>query len=263
MTADTEANYDFQCTMCAKCCHDLRLPLTVTEALAWLERGNNIQILCDSSPWPEEPPPENLQAAHRHRRSFATTSGTLPTRIAVILAATFAGPCPNLQPDNRCGIYDERPLTCRIYPAEVNPFIELTPAHKACPPEAWTPGLPALSRAGKLVDESIRATIQQSRDIAETDVHVKQQLCGLLGIDHAAVWNEGFVAYSPDRANLLAALRQLRDGISTPPPSPTWHFVSNLQTTVNALSSVGALASPVQDNGAAHFEYLGFFPASE
>jgi hypothetical protein len=51
---------DFDCTMCGKCCHDLRLPLTVTEAIAWLERGNDVQILCEALPWPEEPPAENL-----------------------------------------------------------------------------------------------------------------------------------------------------------------------------------------------------------
>ncbi|WP_233828854.1 YkgJ family cysteine cluster protein [Paraburkholderia sp. ZP32-5] len=259
MTAD----FDFQCTICAKCCHDLRLPLTVSEALAWLERGNDVQILCDASPWLEEPPADNLQAAYRRRRTFATTSGTLPTRIAVILTATFAGPCPNLQPDNRCGIYDQRPLTCRIYPAEVNPFIELTPEHKACPPEAWTPGLPPLLRAGKLVDESVHATIQQSRALAESEVQAKQQLCGLLGIDHAAIWNEGFVAYSPACADLLTALRQLSNGIPTPPPSPAWHFVSNRRTTVEALSTVGASSSAAQANDTTHFEYLGFFPASE
>jgi Fe-S-cluster containining protein len=260
MTADL----DFQCTICAKCCHDLRLPLTVTEALAWLERGNDVQILCDASPWLEEPPADNLQAAYRRRRTFPTTSGTLPARIAVILAATFAGPCPNLQPDSHCGIYDKRPLTCRIYPAEVNPFIELTPAHKACPPEAWTPGLRPLSRAGHLVDESTHATIQQSRAIAETDVPLKQQLCGLLGIDHAAIWNEGFVAYSPARAALLTALRQVQNGLPTQAPSPTWHFVSNRRTTVEALASVGASSSSADNsNDTAPFEYLGFFPPSE
>ena len=115
---------DFECTMCGKCCHDLRLPLTVTEAVAWLERGNNVQILCEALPWPEEPPAENRLATHKRRRSFASMSGSLPTRVLVTLAAVYAGPCPNLRPDMRCAIYEQRPLVCRIYPAEINPFIE-------------------------------------------------------------------------------------------------------------------------------------------
>jgi Fe-S-cluster containining protein len=124
---------DFGCTICGKCCHDLRLPLAVTEAVAWLERGNDVQILCDASPWLEEPPEDNLQAVHRRRRSFAAMSGSLLTRVVVILAGAYAGPCPNLQPHMRCGIYEQRPLVCRIYPAEIIPFVELTPMHKACP----------------------------------------------------------------------------------------------------------------------------------
>ena len=27
-------------------------------------------------------------------------------------------PCPHLTPDNRCGVYDERPLVCRQYQAD-------------------------------------------------------------------------------------------------------------------------------------------------
>lgn len=94
---------DFECTKCGKCCHDLRLPLTVTEAMAWLERGNDVQILCDAAPWPKEPPEDNLPAAHRRRRSFAAVSGSLPTRVVVILASAYEGPCPHHQQKMRCG----------------------------------------------------------------------------------------------------------------------------------------------------------------
>ncbi|TKC78080.1 YkgJ family cysteine cluster protein [Trinickia terrae] len=254
---------DFACTMCGKCCHDLRLPLTVTEAVVWLERGNDVQILCDAAPWLEEPPADNIQAAHRRRRSFAALSGSLPARVVVILAGAFAGPCPNLQPDMRCGIYEQRPLVCRIYPAEINPFIELTPAHKACPPEAWTPGLPPLRRGGKLADAGMLSLIQQSRDTDAREVPVKQRVCALLGIDRAAVWNEGFAAYSPDRAGLLAALRQAGSEPAAPAQPPAWGFVSNRRKTVDTLMSVGALGSLAPATGTAGFEYLGFFEASE
>ncbi|MGH8781050.1 YkgJ family cysteine cluster protein [Paraburkholderia sp.] len=255
---------DFECTMCGKCCHDLRLPLTVTEALTWLERGNDVQIICEALPWPEEPPADNLPVAHKRRRSFAAMSGTLPTRIIVTLAATHAGRCPNLQSDMRCGIYEQRPLVCRIYPAEINPFIALTPTHKACPPEAWTPGLQPLLRAGKLVDADTQALIQRSRDADANDLPIRQQVCALLGIDQAAVSNEGFVAYAPARGDLLTALRRARDEPVAPALPPTWHFVSNRQATVDVLVSVGALSSLVDagHSRTATFEYLGLLPAS-
>jgi hypothetical protein len=163
----------------------------------------------------------------------------------------------------RCGIYEQRPLVCRIYPAEINPFIELVPMHKACPPDAWTPGLPSLLRAGKLVDAGMLALIQQSRDADANDLPVKQQVCALLGIDQAAVSNEGFVAHSPDRFDLLAALHQASDERSIATLSPTWRLASNRRTTVDALVSVGAVACLVDANSTADFEYLGFFAASE
>lgn len=91
---------------------------------------------------------------------------------------------------------------------EINPFIELVPTHKACLPDAWTPGLPSLLRASKLVDEGMLVLIQQSREADANDLPIKQQVCSLLGIDQATVSNEGFVAHSPDRFDLLAALHQ-------------------------------------------------------
>ncbi len=178
---------DFECRLCGKCCHDLRLPLTVKEAVAWLERGDDVQVICEALPWPQEPPAENLEAAHKRRRSFAAMSGSLPTRVVVVLAGAYAGPCPYLQPDMRCGIYGQRPLVCRIYPAEISPLIKLVPTHKVCPPDAWTHGSPSLLRAGKLVDAGMLALIQQSRVADVHDLPIKQQVCALLGIDQAAV----------------------------------------------------------------------------
>jgi Fe-S-cluster containining protein len=265
-------NIDFECTMCGKCCHDLRLPLTVAEALAWMGRGNEVQILCEALPWPEEPAADNLQAAHKRRRSFAAMSGSLPARIVVILTGAFAGPCPNLQADMRCGIYEARPLVCRIYPAEINPFIELDPASKGCPPEAWTPGLAPLLRGGKLVDATTAGLIQRSRAADTADAPAKQALCALLGIDVAALANEGFVVHSPQRAVLLAALEQasaaaaVTGGAALKAPTsedlPVWRFVSNRRATVDTLESVGALGAWVDPAGETPFQYLGFYPAA-
>lgn len=256
-------DFDFACTMCGKCCHDLRLPLTVAEALAWLERGNDVQLLCDAVPWPEELPADNLQAAHKRRRSFGAMSGSLPVRVVVILAGAFEGACPNLQPDMRCGIYEERPLVCRIYPAEISPFIALDTQHKACPTEAWAQGLPPLLRAGKLVDEHTLALVQRSRDADGSDVPVKRRLCEALGIDRAALSNEGFAVHSPDRTTLLAALRAASRDDASSAASPAWHVVSNRRATVETLAAVGAQGSLVDGNSATAFEYIGFFAAAE
>lgn len=252
---------DFECTMCGKCCHDLRLPLTFTEAIAWLERGDLVQLLCEALPWPEEPPPDNLFAAHKRRRSFAADSGSLPARIIVILTGAYAGPCPNLRADSGCNIYDERPLVCRIYPAEINPFTALSPADKACPPEAWAPGKPQLLRGGVLVDAGTIELIARSRNADAHDAPLKQQLCSRLGIDQAALSNEGFVAHTPDQKALLAALREVAadSDFSAPSTPSSWQFVSNRRATVDTLVSVGARSTLVDRTGASAVEYLGFF----
>jgi Fe-S-cluster containining protein len=257
-------NIDFECTMCGNCCHDLRLPLTVSEARAWLARGNDVQILCEAVPWLEEPSADDLQAAHKRRRSFAALSGSLPVRVVVILAGAFVGPCPNLQADMRCRIYDERPLVCRIYPAEINPFIELKPENKGCPPEAWNAGLSPLMRGGKLVDATTIELIARSRDADTRDVPLKQRLCAMMGVDAAALSNEGFVVVSPKREDLLAALERASEEDDADALAAEWRLVSNRKATVDALVSVDAVGVRVgPDDAATPFDYLGFFPASE
>src|SRR5450631_1131003 len=65
----------FKCTQCGKCCRDIKLPLTVSEAMDWLRCGHPVQVICEALPWLEEPPADDLKAAHRRRRSFATMAG--------------------------------------------------------------------------------------------------------------------------------------------------------------------------------------------
>lgn len=250
----------FECTQCGKCCRDLRLPLTVAESLEWLRDGHDVQLLCEAVAWPTEPPPEDRNAAHRRRRSFATMSGSLPTRVVVILAANLAGACPNLQADQRCGIYDRRPLVCLIYPAEINPFRELDPAKKSCPPEAWAVDRPLYQREGRLVDQVLRENIRASRDTDARTVEVKRRLCAALSVDRAAVADEGLTVYSPPRAALLAALeRAVADG-EAEPIDPPWRFVSDRPATIDALSECGAVGSLVLGGSMDSFQYIGFRP---
>ena len=201
----------FECTMCGKCCHDLKLPLSVAEATAWLERGSNIQILCEAVPWPEEPAADNAPAQHKRGRSFAASSGELPLRVVVILVGAFTGACPHLGADLRCGIYETRPRVCRIYPAEINPFVTLAPEQKLCPPEAWTPERPVLAIDQKIVDATTFELIQQSRQTDMADTAAKALLCAYLDIDTAALANEGLAVFSPPaRYGARRAVRRMR-----------------------------------------------------
>ena len=260
----SKMDIEFECTQCGNCCHDLKLPLTLKEAIDWLNDGNAVQVLCEAVPWPVEPATGDLQAAHKRRRSFATASGALPARVVVILAGTFDGACPNLQADKRCGIYARRPLVCRIYPAEINPFLELQPSGKACPPQAWAPDRPPLVRQGLYVDAQLRSCIDRSRESDSGDLRAKEKLCALLQLDAAAMANEGFVVHSPPRAALLAALGRAKDEVGRDAfvsPAP-WRFISNRRATVDALASLGALASLMHELKQPSFEYLGFHPAT-
>ncbi|KVN55893.1 YkgJ family cysteine cluster protein [Burkholderia stagnalis] len=250
---------DFACTACGKCCHDLRLLLTIDEAIAWLQRGGRVELLCDAIPWPVEPEPDNAFAAYKRARSTPALSGTLPVRVTTVLTASYTGPCPNLQADMRCGIYDERPLVCRIYPAEINPFVELAPEGKNCPPDAWqtTP----LLRGGMIVDEVTRRDIARSRATNEAEAPLRARVCAALGVETAAVANEGFVIHAPPADALLAALAGARAATAANDAAAQWTLLSNRAATVDALASTGATATlTASAPDARPLGYLGFYP---
>jgi len=258
-------NADFACTQCGRCCHGLKLPLTVAEAVAWLQAGHRVDVLCDATPWPEEPTPADLRAAHRRSRSFPALSGGLPVRVVAILAASFSGACPNLGPGMVCGIYERRPLVCRIYPAEISPFIALQPEAKACPPEAWAAGGAPLMRGGVLVDAALRSAVQASREADMAEAPLKEQVCAALSIGLAAVADEGFVAHAPAPAALLRVLLQLS---SKPQPQPAaaehgaaasaWQVVTDRAATQAAWRAGGAELLAPADAAASGAQWLAF-----
>jgi Fe-S-cluster containining protein len=249
-------NLNFSCVSCGKCCHDLRLPLTWQESIDWLARGGTVELLCEALPWPEEPDSSNLQAQHKRRRSFPTMSGNLPIRVIVVLTAVYTGACPNLDADFRCSIYEIRPHVCRIYPAEINPFIALSPANKICPPEAWTSPAP-LMRGDTVVDDEIQLHIAQSRRDDEREAASKQALCALLGIDSAGLSSEGFAVHAPPVDQLLKALRA---GIQDVDQEnlPAWTFMSNQGNTIKALTSAGANTRLASNTSSGLSRYIGF-----
>jgi Fe-S-cluster containining protein len=246
----------FGCTQCGKCCRDTRVPLTVAEAIKWLNRGHEVQLLCEASPWPETLDGET-RAAHFKRRSFAVMSGSMPVRVVVMLVANVVGACPNLLSDMRCGIYEDRPLVCRIYPAEINPLITLQPERKACPPEAWAKDQPLLQQGRVLTDKVISRDIEMSRAADVLDAGVKSRLCIALNLVHTAMVHEAVLVYSPAAQTLLSALLLATASDNSQEPVAQWRFVSDQPETLESLTKSGGTALHLHD-AAASFQYLGF-----
>jgi Fe-S-cluster containining protein len=246
----------FGCTQCGNCCKSLKIPLTVAEAVIWLNDGHPVQIICEALPSRDTDTDADPGMAHFERRSFGAMSGLMSTRVAAILAASFDGNCPNLQADMRCGIYERRPLVCRIYPAEVNPLIELQPARKSCPPEAWAAENPVFQRSGKILSAVLRGDIQNSRDLSAADIGVKQRVCTALQVRDTARAGDGFAVYSPQNDQLLSALANALANGPDPDASPGWRFVSDRPETVLDLTKGGAAAVHVHDVGAVPYQFI-------
>ncbi len=275
---------NFECAPeCGGCCRDLRLPLTIAEAIAWLERDGQLELLCEAIPWESEPAPDQLVAAHKRRRSFPASSGKLPIRVIVVLAARFVDGCPNLLPDMRCGIYHERPLVCRIYPAEINPFISLEPSQKMCPPSAWQKPTPFM-REGRIIDAQVADDIASSREADHREAPLKARVCAALGVDIAAFSTLGFAVHHPDRDALLHALRSVQANAASEAvtesglsgagsdaasanssgasgdveAAPQWRFTNDRADYTEALESIGATVARDDDvaAGGARWERL-------
>lgn len=256
------SDLNFSCTQCGKCCHNLRLPLTRPEAVAWLQRGGAVEVLCEAVPWVSEPAASDAPAMHKRRRSFPAWSGELPIRVIVVLVATFQGACPNLGHDMRCGIYDSRPHVCRIYPAEVNPFLSVSPSHKQCPPEAWTSPSPFV-RANQVVDAQIQLHMSLLRHGDQLDIALKAWICKALDIQMASLSNEGFVAHSPSPESLLALLQQTPPDADGKSPQSHWTMVTNQAATFDALRLVGATSMDARAFTEGPSRYLGFRPDAQ
>ena len=249
----------FGCTLCGKCCHDLRLTLSVDEAIVWAGRGHAVQVLTEALPWIAKPDPADACAAYDLSRSFPAMSGGIPFRIAAVLVAYHDGPCPHLQPDLRCSNYEERPRVCRIHPLENRPFAPLNPANRLCPPEAWAPELPLLERDGEIADPEAARIVSEHRRIAIADVPAVAAACAALGLSSAAFANEGFAVHALDPGVLAEALRKARDGQQSHAESRHWTVVTNRRSTFRMLADAGCDASLVQQGAG----YLGSFADEE
>lgn len=177
------------------------------EAEEWLTRGDDVAVMLEAFSLSTGP---EVSAEYRHNANRAATVSTSNEHINVI--AVFAGnaltQCPNLQADNLCGIYEERPLVCRIYPMEINPFIELRADNKLCPPESWESG-DILCTDG-VANPPLRRMIDQSKQADREDASAKVAICESLGMSVASWKGDGLVVHLPQREALLGAI-QARD----------------------------------------------------
>lgn len=243
----------FSCIGCGRCCHDLRLPLSVAEAIDWIVRGGEVEILCDALPDMAASGASayaDVQARHRAERAVPGISGALPLAVSITLVAAFSGACPHLLPDMRCGAYHERPDACRIYPAELRPGLALVPAAKACPPETWNADRPVFADEAGVRDPETAAAIARARAAGPADVPAKARLAALLGLDRAALVNEGLVVWRIPPAALLAALRAaliapLRADTAAgtgadPAPAGRWTIVAQRPTTLAMIADAEA-----------------------
>lgn len=180
----------------------------------------------------------------------------MPARVVATLVANIQPQCPNLKDDMRCAIYDRRPLVCRIYPAEINPFQGVNPLMKACPPEAWSSDRPLMMREGVPVNDGLRSDIKRWRDTLAPDIAVKHRLCVALQLSDAAVAHEGFLVYSPPGPVLLAALSAaLKD--RAPAPETQWRLVTDRAESVENHSLRGAIACHAGSLRGLPFQYIG------
>jgi Fe-S-cluster containining protein len=256
VTDEAASPLRFSCTACGKCCHGLRLLLSLSEAINWLDHGGRVELLCDAAP--DLAFAEASGEAYRAARAVRATSGALPITIAVLLTAVFDGPCPNLLPDMRCGAYHRRPNACRIYPAEIRPDRQIVPAEKLCPPDAWGGAQPVFSDPAHGIADPVTAlAITQAWSAGVDDVAAKGRLLARLGIDQVALANEGYAVWQPEPARLLNALRSVQDEAAADPEPMRIEIVSPREATRRMIAEAqGADALPDPTRG---YVYLPLF----
>ena len=246
----------FACTQCGRCCHDLRLTLSVDEAIVWAGNGHSVQILTEALPWPGQANALEPRTVHDRERSFPAMSGDVPLRIAAVLVAYHEGPCPHLLPDMRCGNYAARPRICRIYPLEGRPFTRHQPERKQCPPEAWAADRPLLMQDDAIADDHDAAIVAEHQLKACTDVPTVMSACTTLGIATAAFANEGMVVHAPDLTSLVAALRSAKSADPAARKPDQWTIVTNRRSTHAFLAEAGCHTSMTSQGQG----FLGSFP---
>jgi Fe-S-cluster containining protein len=190
--------------------------LTLSEAEAWVRRGHRVSILLEAFAIDDEPG-DLARYRHNASRGARVKSGSLDIYVIAIFVADALSGCPNLGEGNACQIYDQRPLVCRIYPMEVNPFVAFRTDQKDCPPEAWETSLEneVIQADGQLIP-SIGQLVEASLRADQADALAKVLICEELDLMVTAWKGSGYVVHTPSADDLLAAISR----VSTQQRSP-------------------------------------------
>jgi len=250
MFHNTSMTQPFNCTACGKCCHNLKIALSVQESIDWIERSNQIQIICEAIPWLNEPNPLDEVARYKKNISVAAISGSLPIRILIYFVGFFEDACPNLQKNNQCGVYSDRPLTCRIYPAEINPFIEMNPLQKACPDEAWI-------ASDDLLTPVMQSDILQYRQSAIEEIESKAHVCDDLKIDVASIANQAYVIHTPDQKKLMQSLKNCKTKRDADIHN-SWKIKTHVLESQQTLQAMGAVCQSFDVDVDSDVQYVRF-----
>jgi Fe-S-cluster containining protein len=237
-------NIHFACNACGKCCHGHHISLTLGEAVRWAADGGPIIILAEAF-LENGYGVQEVQRNHAQRRSLRVRCGETHAYVSITFAVYNIGTCRHLTEDKLCGIYERRPLVCRIYPVEINPHIQLRPDFKDCPPETWDEGGPAIYRDGRMVDDEVLRLIEQSRQADRDEIGLKAEICRRLGIDVTALKGDGFATYLPDTAALLSTMQDVMGSASGIPLEPQeWSLCISHAELANRLVEMNASVTP-------------------
>ncbi|TWI55011.1 Fe-S-cluster containining protein [Pseudomonas duriflava] len=245
----------FSCTGCGKCCTGHHVPLTLVEARQWSTDGGQVIILVEGFLDDTGLGLKGLelsagQREHAQRRSIPVRCGDTQAYVSITFASYNPGRCRNLGDDNRCAIYERRPLVCRIYPMEINPHIPLRPEMKDCPPESWQEGA-ALIHGGRVVNPQLAALIEQSRQADRDEIGAKTAICALLGISTMALKGDGFTVYLPEMEAFMTALELVRqqEALDRLANQMDWSLRVSNEDLASQLEETGALiASALEES---------------
>ena len=237
-------NVHFACNSCGKCCHGHHISLTLNETVRWASDGGPLMILVEAF-LDNGYGVADVQRDHAVRRSLRVRCGGTTAYIAITFAVHNVGTCRYLSADKQCGIYEHRPLVCRIYPIEINPHIQLRPDFKDCAPETWAESGPAIYRDGRMVDAELSLLIEKSRQADRDEIDVKAEICRRLGIDVAALKGDGFATYLPDLATLLSTMQDVMSGASAISPNlQEWSLHVSRAELADRLTDMSASVKP-------------------
>lgn len=226
----------FNCVAgCGACCKGRFVPLTLAETEAWLARGDEVVVLLEA--FSRDADDTCAEYQHKHARSAEARCGSTDVQVIAVFAAANLQGCPNQLADTRCGIYSERPLVCRIYPMEVNPFIALEPEAKECPSNAWSQPLgEQLIASDGQPPRALQQLIESSRQADREDAQAKVDICRHLGFTTAAWKGNGFTVFFPTGEQLRQAI-SLRGQEQA--PEVQWKVRAHGEPVLEQLAQLG------------------------